>query len=60
MINKDLESLVDLKREISLVIREVEYNEYRTILEKRYISNKSWPEIAVELGFTINMYLLYY
>ena len=52
-INRDLESLVDLKREISLVIREVEYNEYRTILKKRYISNKSWPEIAVELGYNL-------
>ena len=52
-INRDFERLVDLKREINLVIRVVEYNEYRMILEKRYISNKSWPEIAVELGYNL-------
>lgn len=52
-ITRDLERLVDLKREISLVIREVDYNEYRMILEKRYISNLAWPEIAVELGYNL-------
>ena len=25
--------------------------EYQLILEKRYISGKSWPEIAVDLGY---------
>ena len=52
-ITRDLERLVDLKREISLVIREVDCNEYRMILEKRYISNMAWPEIAVELGYNL-------
>ncbi len=52
-ITKDLERLVDLKREISLIIREVDCNEYRMILEKRYISNMTWPEIAVELGYNL-------
>jgi DNA-directed RNA polymerase specialized sigma subunit len=52
-INRDFERLVNLKREISFVIREVDYNEYRMILEKRYISNKTWPEIAVELGYNL-------
>jgi len=52
-INRDLNKLVDLKRDISLVIREVDCNEYRIILEKRYISNKTWPEIAVELGYNL-------
>jgi len=52
-INRDLNTLVDLKREISLIIREVDCNEYRIILEKRYISNKTWPEIAVELGYNL-------
>jgi len=52
-ITRDLERLVDLKRGISLVIREVDCYEYRMILEKRYISNMTWPEIAVELGYNL-------
>jgi DNA-directed RNA polymerase specialized sigma subunit len=52
-INRELNMLVDLKREISLIIRGVDCNEYRIILEKRYISNKTWPEIAVELGYNL-------
>ena len=58
-INRDLESLVDLKREISLVIREVEYNEYRTILEKRYISNKSCQKLLWSLGITFAIFTAY-
>ena len=50
-IAKDMERLVELKAEIMTTIKAVECIEYQLILEKRYISDKSWPEIAVDLGY---------
>ena len=50
-IAKDMERLVELKAEIITTIKAVECIEYQLILEKRYISDKSWPEIAVDLGY---------
>ena len=50
-IAKDMERLVELKAEIISTIKAVECIEYQLILEKRYISDKSWPEIAVALGY---------
>ena len=50
-IAADMEKLVDLKTEIVSTIKAVDSVEYQLILEKRYISDKSWPEIAVDLGY---------
>ena len=50
-IAADMEKLVQLKAEIIATIKAVDCIEYRLILEKRYISGKSWPEIAVDLGY---------
>ena len=50
-IAADMEALVTLKADIIHTINEVQCIEYRLILEKRYISGKSWPEIAVDLGY---------
>ena len=47
----DMEHLVELKAEIITTIKAVDCIEYQLILEKRYISGKSWPEIAVDLGY---------
>lgn len=47
----DMEHLVELKAEIIATIKAVDCIEYQLILEKRYISGKSWPEIAVDLGY---------
>ena len=47
----DMEHLVELKAEIISTIKAVDCIEYQLILEKRYISGKSWPEIAVDLGY---------
>ena len=49
-IAADMETLVMLKAEIVETIKAVDNVEYQLILEKRYISGKSWPEIAVDLG----------
>lgn len=47
----DMERLVELKAEIISTIKAVDCIEYQLILEKRYISGKSWSEIAVDLGY---------
>ena len=50
-IATDMQELVELKAEIIATIKAVDCIEYQLILEKRYISGKSWPEIAVNLGY---------
>ena len=50
-IAADMQELVELKAEIIATIKAVDSIEYQLILEKRYISGKSWPEIAVDLGY---------
>ncbi len=49
-INTAIDSLVDLKRNITNVINSVENVEYRTILEMRYLSFCTWEQIAVAFG----------
>ena len=50
-IAADMQTLVDLKADIMHTIDRVQNVEYRLILEKRYITGKTWPEIAIELGY---------
>ena len=52
-INKDIDRLVDLKREIMGVIKSVPNVEYQTILEKRYLCFISWEQIAVDMNYSI-------
>lgn len=59
-IAADMEQLVQLKAEIVATINAVDSIDHRLILEKRYISGKSWPEIAVDLGCKMRrMYTLH-
>jgi DNA-directed RNA polymerase specialized sigma subunit len=52
-INKDIDELVELKREIDCVIKRVTSLEERTVLEMRYLSLLPWEQIAVKLGFSL-------
>lgn len=52
-INQDIDSLVDLKREIIQVIHEVEDKELQTLLEKRYLNYLTWEQIAVDMKYSI-------
>lgn len=52
-IDADIDRLVDLKKEISHVINSVENEEYRIILEMRYLNFRTWEEIAVALHYTV-------
>lgn len=52
-INADIDTLVDLKREIVMVIKRIENPEYQTLLELRYLCFKSWEQIAVDMGYEL-------
>ena len=52
-INADIDSLVDLKAEMVSVIKNVRNPELQTLLELRYLCFKTWEQIAVELGYSI-------
>lgn len=46
-IDKDINILIDLKKEIIGVVSKVGTPEYRTILEMRYLQFKKWEQIAL-------------
>lgn len=52
-INADIDRLVDLKKDVASLIKSVSSPEQQTLLELRYLCFKSWEEIAVEMGYTI-------
>ena len=52
-INEDIDTLVDLKREIVGVIKRIDNPEYQTLLELRYLCFKSWEQIAVDMGYEL-------
>ena len=50
-INRDIDRLVDLKREMVRLIKAVDNTEYQTLLELRYLCFKRWEDVAAELGY---------
>ena len=52
-INCDIDTLVDLKREIVSVIKKIQNPEYQTLLELRYLCFKTWEQIAVDMGYDL-------
>ena len=52
-INNDIDALVDLKRDIVMIIKIVEKPEYQTLLEMRYLCFKTWEQIAVEMAYDL-------
>lgn len=53
-INRDIDTLVDLKRNIVALIKRVDNTEYQTLLEKRYLCFMTWEQIAVDLNYSIH------
>lgn len=53
LLKKDISALVDLKREIMGVINGIENDEYKTVLEKRYLCFLSWEQIAVDMHYSM-------
>lgn len=59
-INNDIDHLVDLKESILAVIKGVDDEECRLLLEKRYLNFESWEDIAAEMCTGIdNIYRLH-
>ena len=52
-INHDIDTLVDLKRDIGVLIKAIPNVEYQTLLEKRYLCFQSWEQISVDLSFSM-------
>lgn len=52
-IRSDMDRLIDLKREITGVIKNVENPEHQTLLEKRYLCYLPWEKIAVDMNYDL-------
>lgn len=51
---KDIKELVCRKREAILLIGQVTTLRHQMLLEWRYLNRKSWSEIALDMGCTMN------
>jgi len=51
-INRDVDELVDLKKELTAVIRRVSRPEYQTLLELRYLCFWTWEKIAMNMHYS--------
>lgn len=59
-INNDIDGLVDLKNEILSVIKAVDDEECRIVLEKRYLNFEKWEDIASEMCCSVdNIYKIH-
>ena len=52
-VNQDIDELVDLKTDITHLIKTLESHEYQIILEQRYLCFKTWEQISVDMGYSI-------
>ncbi len=52
-VNQDIDELVDLKTDITHLIKTLENHEYQIILEQRYLCFKTWEQISVDMGYSI-------
>ena len=52
MIDREVDRLYAVKQEILAVILKMKDNRYRDVLTKRYIDNKTWEQIAVEMNYS--------
>lgn len=51
-LHNDINTLLDLKRDIVSVIGGVAEKDYRTLLELRYLCFRSWGEIAEDMRYS--------
>ena len=50
-LNRDIDRLVDTKRDISKLIDQVRNDDYRLLLQKRYLNFHTWKQIAEEMSY---------
>ena len=59
-INRDIDRMVDLKRDMVRAIKAVDNTEYQTLLELRYLCFKTWEQIAVDMRYRVrNVHILH-
>jgi DNA-directed RNA polymerase specialized sigma subunit len=51
-IDENIDELVDLKRKIMEIINSIESDEYRLVLEMRYLNFKTWEDISESLNYS--------
>lgn len=51
-INRDVDKYVDIKKEATMLLAQVENPTHYKILNSRYVLYKTWEQIACELDFT--------
>jgi DNA-directed RNA polymerase specialized sigma subunit len=52
-INADIDQLIDLKRDLSNFIAEIESPSHRLLLELRYLGGSTWEEVAAVMGYDL-------
>lgn len=52
-IHCDIHALVELKTEITHMIRRIGNRDQQIILEQRYLCYNSWEQISVDMGYSI-------
>ena len=52
-IHSDIHALVELKTEITHLIRRIGNRDQQLILEQRYLCYNSWEQISVDMGYSI-------
>ena len=59
-VQQEMDGLLRLKKEISDAIKTVENEEYRILLEKRYLCFNGWKSIAESMGYSLrNIYFMH-
>ena len=59
-INSDIDRLIDLKKDIMVLINGVKNPEYQTLLELRYLCFKKWEQIALYMNYGVdNVYKIH-
>lgn len=52
-INQDIDRLVDLKADITHLIKKLDNHDHQILLEQRYLCFKSWEQISVDMDYSI-------
>ena len=51
-INRNVDILVDMKREAAALLKRIKHADYYKVLHKRYVLYESFEKIATEMGIT--------
>lgn len=52
VINKEWDQLLDLRKEARDQIMQLEDGRFRAVLTERYLNNKRWEQIAMDMNYT--------